>query len=32
VGPPPLSAARILEVLNEHGVDYVVIGAFEAIA
>jgi hypothetical protein len=29
---PPLSAARILEVFNRHGVEYVVIGAFAAIA
>jgi hypothetical protein len=29
---PPLDAAVILEVLNRHGVEYVVIGAFAAIA
>jgi hypothetical protein len=29
---PPLNAAAIVEVLNRHGVDFVVIGAFAAIA
>lgn len=29
---PPLHAEAILEVLNHHGVDYVVIGAWAAIA
>jgi hypothetical protein len=32
VTPPLLSAEEILAALNEHGVDYAVIGAFAAIA
>jgi hypothetical protein len=32
VTPPPLRAAAIIEVLNRHGVRYVVIGAYAAIA
>jgi hypothetical protein len=32
VTPPPLRASAIVEVLNRHGVRYVVIGAYAAIA
>ena len=32
VPDPPLNASRIVSVLNKHGVQYVVIGAFAAIA
>jgi hypothetical protein len=32
VTPPPLRATAIIEVLNRHGVRYVVIGAYAAIA
>ncbi|HEY8672268.1 MAG TPA: hypothetical protein VIM76_00775 [Candidatus Dormibacteraeota bacterium] len=32
VSEPPLNATRIVSILNKHGVHYVVIGAFAAIA